>query len=52
MVYKEDLPEKIIGEVKDIVFKKLNKETDKLREKHFPKTLKGKVKKRLRDTFK
>ena len=52
MTHKEDLPEKMIGKVKDLILKELDKEADKLREKHFPKTFKGKMKKRFRDTFK
>ena len=47
-----DLPEKIIGKVKDLILKKLDEEADKLKDKHFPRTFKGRMKKRFRDTFK
>jgi hypothetical protein len=47
-----DLPEKIIGKVKDVVLKKLDEKADELREEYYPKTFKGKAKKWIKDKFK
>ncbi len=52
MAHKEDFPEKMIGKVKDIILKKLDEKAEELREEHFPRTFKGKMKKRFRDIFK
>ena len=52
MAHKEDFPEKVIGKVKDLILEKLDEKAEELKEKHFPKTFKGKMKKRFRDTFK